>query len=70
VIRWNLDLSAFLASPAAASWGALAASVLVTFERATDRRIVEHLDLITGTSTGGIIAIGLAMGATAILDRS
>lgn len=43
--------------------GAFAASVLATFERATDRRIVEHFDLITGTSTGGIIAIGLAMGA-------
>jgi patatin-like phospholipase/acyl hydrolase len=45
--------------------GAFSASALATFERATGRRIVEHFDLITGTSTGGIIAIGLAMGATA-----
>ena len=45
--------------------GAFAASALATFERATGRRIVDHFDLITGTSTGGIIAIGLAMGATA-----
>jgi patatin-like phospholipase/acyl hydrolase len=45
--------------------GAFAASALVTFERATGRRIIEHFDLITGTSTGGIIAIGLAMGASA-----
>src|SRR5262249_54034253 len=45
--------------------GAFAASALATFERATGRRTVEHFDLITGTSTGGIIAIGLAMGATA-----
>src|SRR3954451_2379080 len=45
--------------------GAFAASPLATFERATGRRIVEHFDLITGTSTGGIIAIGLAMGASA-----
>jgi patatin-like phospholipase/acyl hydrolase len=45
--------------------GAFAASALAAFERATGRRIVEHFDLITGTSTGGIIAVGLAMGATA-----
>src|SRR6516162_3737699 len=45
--------------------GAFAASALAAFERATGRRIVEHFDLLTGTSTGGIIAIGLAMGATA-----
>src|ERR1700722_16343540 len=42
--------------------GAFPASVLATFERETGRKIVEHFDLITGTSTGGIIAIGLAMG--------
>jgi patatin-like phospholipase/acyl hydrolase len=45
--------------------GAFAASALATFERVTGRRFVEHCDLITGTSTGGIMAIGLAMGATA-----
>jgi hypothetical protein len=45
--------------------GAFAASALASFERETGRRIVEHFDLITGTSTGGIIAIGLAMGAAA-----
>src|SRR5437764_7146848 len=45
--------------------GAFAASALATFEQATGRRIVEHFDLIAGTSTGGIIAIGLAMGASA-----
>ena len=33
--------------------------------RETARRVVDHFDLITGTSTGGIIAIALAMGATA-----
>ena len=45
--------------------GAFSAAVLATFEKVTGRRIVEHFDLITGTSTGGIIAIGLAMGASA-----
>ena len=41
--------------------GAFAASALATFERETGQRIIDHFDLITGTSTGGIIAIGLAM---------
>src|SRR5271157_3845504 len=45
--------------------GAFPASALAAFEQATGRRIVEHFDLITGTSTGGIIAIALAMGASA-----
>ena len=45
--------------------GAFSAAVLATFEKVTGWRIVEHFDLITGTSTGGIIAIGLAMGAGA-----
>ncbi len=45
--------------------GAFTASVLATLEQSTGRRIVDHFDLITGTSTGGIIAIGLGMGASA-----
>ena len=45
--------------------GAFSASVLATWERTTGKRLVDHFDLITGTSTGGIIAIGLAMGASA-----
>jgi patatin-like phospholipase/acyl hydrolase len=28
-------------------------------------RIVDHVDLIAGTSTGGILAVGLAIGLTA-----
>lgn len=42
--------------------GAFTASVLATLEQATGRRAIDHFDLITGTSTGGILAIGLAMG--------
>jgi uncharacterized protein len=45
--------------------GAFAASVLATLEESTGKRLVDHFDLITGTSTGGIIAVGLGMGQTA-----
>jgi patatin-like phospholipase/acyl hydrolase len=50
--------------------GAFSAAVLASLEKQTDRKIVDHFDLITGTSTGGLIAIGLGMGASAqqILD--
>ena len=44
--------------------GAFSASVLATLERTTGHRFVDQFDLITGTSTGGIIAIGLGMGAS------
>jgi patatin-like phospholipase/acyl hydrolase len=42
--------------------GAFTASVLATLEEITQKRFVDHVDLITGTSTGGIIAIGLGRG--------
>lgn len=50
--------------------GAFSASVLSTLEKETGRAVVDHFDLITGTSTGGIIALGLALGlpASAIRD--
>ena len=45
--------------------GAFSASVLAALEETTGRRCVEHFDLITGTSTGGIIALGLGLGKSA-----
>lgn len=50
--------------------GTFTASVLATLERDTGCSAVDHFDLITGTSTGGIIAIGLGLGISAqeILD--
>lgn len=45
--------------------GAFAASVLATLEETTGLAAADHFDLITGTSTGGIIAIGLGLGLSA-----
>jgi patatin-like phospholipase/acyl hydrolase len=42
--------------------GIFAAAVLASLERDTGTKIVDHFDLIVGTSTGGIIALGLGAG--------
>jgi patatin-like phospholipase/acyl hydrolase len=42
--------------------GLYSAAVLAKLEEKYGVRIVDHFDLITGTSTGGIIAIGLGLG--------
>lgn len=42
--------------------GAFTASVLATLQSCLGRPIAEHFDLIAGTSTGGILAVGLGMG--------
>lgn len=42
--------------------GAYTSSVLQTIEAVTGKSISDHFDLITGTSTGGIIAIGIGLG--------
>lgn len=42
--------------------GIFPASFLAKIEEMTGRRIVEHFDLVAGTSTGGIIALGLGLG--------
>jgi patatin-like phospholipase/acyl hydrolase len=44
--------------------GAFGASFLATIQEMIDRPIAEYFDLIAGTSTGGIIAVGLGMGET------
>ncbi len=50
--------------------GTFSASVLANFEKMTGKRVVDYFDLITGTSTGGIIALGLGLGMSAqeVLD--
>ena len=45
--------------------GVYTASTLATIEEWANVRLVDHFDLIAGTSTGGIIAIGLGLGLTA-----
>lgn len=42
--------------------GAFTAAALASWEKQTGLRIVDHFDLIAGTSTGGILAIGLGLG--------
>jgi patatin-like phospholipase/acyl hydrolase len=42
--------------------GLFSAAVLAQIEEDTRTQIVDHFDLITGTSTGGIIALGLGLG--------
>jgi len=42
--------------------GLFSAAVLAAIEQDLAVRIVDHFDLITGTSTGGIIALGLGLG--------
>ena len=39
--------------------GVLEAAFLDAVETATGKRIADHFDLVAGTSTGGIIALGL-----------
>lgn len=42
--------------------GAFTASAIATWEKQTGLRVVDHFDLIAGTSTGGILALGLGLG--------
>lgn len=45
--------------------GVLPAAFLASIEATSGRRIVDHFDLIAGTSTGGIIALGIGLGLPA-----
>lgn len=45
--------------------GAFTAAVLARLEESTGRSVVDHFDLIVGTSTGGILALGLGLGMPA-----
>jgi patatin-like phospholipase/acyl hydrolase len=49
--------------------GVLPASFLATVETQLDGQIIDYFDLIVGTSTGGIIALGLGAGLTAAQIR-
>lgn len=45
--------------------GTFTAAVLAAWEKDTGLRVAEHFDLIAGTSTGGLLAIGLGLGLPA-----
>src|SRR5512147_998614 len=45
--------------------GAYTAAVLAEIEEGSGKRVADHFDLIAGTSTGGIIALGLGLGMSA-----
>lgn len=45
--------------------GLYSASVLARIEEKTGKRIKDHFDMICGTSTGGLIALGLSIGIPA-----
>ncbi len=45
--------------------GLFIASLLANWEKERGTRVVDHFDLIAGTSTGGIIALGLGLGFSA-----
>ncbi|SHI08046.1 CBASS cGAMP-activated phospholipase [Bradyrhizobium erythrophlei] len=45
--------------------GVFTAAALARIEKQSGARLVDHFDLICGTSTGGILALGLAMGLSA-----
>ena len=45
--------------------GTFTAAVLATWEQHLGLRVVDHFDLVAGTSTGGILATGLGLGLSA-----
>ncbi len=42
--------------------GSFTAAAIASWEKQTGLRVVDHFDLIAGTSTGGILALGLGLG--------
>lgn len=61
----NAKLFRILALDGGGIKGTFTAAVLAAWEQDTGLRVSEHFDLIAGTSTGGILAIGLGLGLPA-----
>ena len=61
VPKWEGDFR-ILALDGGGIRGLFSAAVLAKLEQKCSTTIIDHFDLITGTSTGGIIALGLGLG--------
>lgn len=62
---WNSGHFRILSLDGGGLKGTFSAAILAAWERDTGLRANEHFDLIAGTSTGGILAIGLGLGLSA-----
>src|SRR5579883_525464 len=60
-VGWFMPLFTILSIDGGGIRGIIPAMILAEIERRTGRRIAEMFDLIAGTSTGGILALGLTV---------
>src|SRR4051812_33794461 len=65
IVRDGTQIRRILSIDGGGLLGAFPAAFLSSIEEQLNKPIGSYFDLIAGTSTGGIIAIGLAMGLSA-----
>src|SRR4051812_3834382 len=69
-LSWGDGLLQVLSLDGGGLKGLFSAAVLEALEQDLDAQLIDHFDLIVGTSTGGLIALGLGAGLspTEIVD--